>query len=94
MILVAGCGLLLALARWSWIGVVALGVGIAIATGPWVMARKGFKLVDILAVLAIVLLTLAFLVPAMVQARYRSAGKRTFPSLVPTRVTTLFRADD
>jgi hypothetical protein len=92
MLLVAGCGLLLALTRWSWTGV-ALVAGIAIAACPWVMARNGFGLVDVLAVLAIVLLSVCLLVPAMVQTRYRSAGKRTFPSLVPTRITTIFRVD-
>ena len=51
--------------------------------GPPLLARMGYKLIDIVAVLAIALLAMAFLLPAMAWTRSRTAGQRTFPMKVP-----------
>jgi hypothetical protein len=61
-----------------------LFVTAGLALGPPLLARKGLKLLDIVAVLAIALLTIGLLLPAMVQTRFRSAGQRTLPVSIPT----------
>jgi hypothetical protein len=93
MILVASCGMLLGLSQLSPMLVMVLAVGSALVVGPFLLARRGFKLVDIVTVLVIVLLTFGFLLPAMVQTRYRTAGRRTLPISVPPNITALFRQD-
>ena len=88
-----GLAMFFALSQFSSMLVSTLAVGAAIAVLPWLMARHGFKLVDIATVMAIALLTLGFLVPAMVQIRYRTAGKRTFPIPVAARRSPRSSAD-
>ena len=43
--------------------------------------------------MAVALLTIGFLLPAMVQTRIRTAGQRTFPIKVPTSVYSLLFDD-
>jgi hypothetical protein len=57
------------------------------------MARRGFRLVDVVAVTILFLLTLGLLLPAMARARYRSDGKRTMPSFIPPQVARLTSPD-
>jgi hypothetical protein len=81
------------------IGLAALGLGLfrlspamrltllfsaGLVLGPPLLARRGYKLIDIVFVLAIATLTMAFLLPAMAQTRIRTAGQRTIPIEVPT----------
>jgi hypothetical protein len=54
------------------------------------LARHGFKLADITALLAIILLTAAIILPAMERTRNRTLGKSFFPFAVPARYITLF----
>lgn len=58
------------------------------------LARHGFKLADIAILLAIVLLTAAFLLPGMERTRSRTFGTRFFPSLVPTRIFALLHGSE
>jgi hypothetical protein len=93
MILVAVCGAGFGLSRLPATVAALLAVALGIVFGPLVLARKGFKLLDIVTVMAIVLLALGFLLPAMVQTRYRTSGRRTIPVPVPPRFTALFQQD-
>jgi hypothetical protein len=54
------------------------------------LAQFGFRLADVLTMLAIILLTAAFLLPAMEQMRAQTLGKRSFPPVVPARYLSLF----
>ncbi len=54
------------------------------------LARYGFKLADITILLAIILLTAAFILPAMERTGNRTLGKSFFPFAVPARYITLF----
>jgi hypothetical protein len=58
------------------------------------LARHGLKLADIATLLAIILLTAAFVLPAMEQTRSRTLGKRSFPSVVPARYMTLLSGSE
>jgi hypothetical protein len=53
-----------------------------------ILARHGFKLADIMTLLAIILLIAATILPAM--AKNRTLGKSLFPFAVPARYITLF----
>jgi hypothetical protein len=44
--------------------------------------------------LAIILLTAAFVLPAMEQSRRRSLGTRFFPSVIPARFITLLTGSE
>jgi hypothetical protein len=90
---VAACAAALGLARLSGSALMLLALGACLVFGPIFLARKGFSLVDIATVLAIVLLALCFLLPTMAQIRYRSAGQRIFPIPIPPSVAELFRSD-
>ena len=93
MVAIVLCAAGLALARLSLPMLIFLAVASGLALGPRVLARKGFKLVEIITVLAIALLTIGLLLPAMVQTRYRTAGRRTFPAAIPARVHSLLFGD-
>ncbi len=54
-----------------------------LALGPRFLARRGYKLTDIVTVLAIILIVMGFLLPVMVQTRARTAGQRTIPIHIP-----------
>ncbi len=58
------------------------------------LARYGFKLADITMLLAIILLTAAFILPAMERTRNRTLGKSYFPFAVPARYITLFSGSE
>ena len=83
MIAVVLCAAGLALARLPLSLLILLALACGLTFGPLFLARKGFKLADIITVLALALLTIGFLLPAMVQTRYRTAGRRTLPVTVP-----------
>jgi hypothetical protein len=87
------CAAGLALARLSLPMLILLALACGLTLGPLLLARKGFRLVDIIAVLAIALLTIGLLVPAMVQTRYRSAGRRTLPVTVPASMHSFLFGD-
>ena len=79
----------LALARLPLPMLMLLALACGLTLGPLLLARRGFRLIDIIAVLAITLLTLGLLLPAMVQTRYRTAGRTTFPVTIPASVRSL-----
>jgi hypothetical protein len=83
MIVIALAALGLGLSRLPsasrWILLFSAGL----ALGPWFLARRGYRLTDIITVLAIVLLAMGLLLPAMVLARIQSGGRRTMPIRVP-----------
>ena len=54
------------------------------------LPRHGFKPADVAMLLAIILLTAAFMLPAMERTRKRTLGKSFFPFAVPARYITLF----
>jgi hypothetical protein len=58
------------------------------------LARHGMRLIDIVTMLAIILITAAFLLPAMQQTRNQTMGKRYFPSIVPARYLTLLAGSE
>jgi hypothetical protein len=92
--LVAICAATLALSR-SPIPVIIFFMTFAGAVYTCLnLARHGFKLADIAILLAIVLLTAAFLLPAIERTRGRTIGTRFFPSLVPTRIIALFHGSE
>ncbi len=55
-----------------------------------ILARHGFKLADIMTLMAIILLTAAIILPAMERTRKRTLGKSFSPFAVPARYITLF----
>ena len=83
MVAVVLCAAGLALARLPLPMLILLALAGGLTLGPLLLARKRLRLVDILTVLAIALLTFGLLLPAMVQTRYRTAGRRTLPVTVP-----------
>ena len=87
------CAAGLALARLSLPVLILLALACGLTLGPLLLARKGFRLIDIITVLAIALLTIGFLLPAMVQTRYRSAGRRTFPVTAPASMHSFLFGD-
>ena len=58
------------------------------------LARHDAKFVDIVTLLAIILITAAFLLPAMQQTRNQTMGNRYFPSIVPARYLALLAGSD
>jgi prepilin-type N-terminal cleavage/methylation domain-containing protein len=68
----------------SW--VVAGAFLAAVIVGPYVLARKGYTLVEVAIVLAILLLAAGLLVPAMQRTRFRTLGRRTIPVVMPDSV--------
>ena len=83
MIVIALSALGLGLFRLSLPMRLILLFSTGLAVCPLFLARRGYKLIDIVSVLAIALLTIGFLLPAMVQTRFRTAGQRTIPIRVP-----------
>ena len=83
----------LGLSRLSLPMLLLLSFSAVLSLGPLFLARKGFKLVDIVAVLAIALVTIGFLLPVMVQTRIRTAGQRTFPIRVPDNLHSFLFGD-
>jgi hypothetical protein len=84
-----GLGLIRLSVATRWVLLFSTGL----ALGPRFLARKGYTLTDIFTVLAIVLLVTVFLLPAMVQARFQSAGRRTIPIRVPADFYTFLFGD-
>ncbi len=93
MVVVVICALGLALARLSMETMVFLALGAGLIVSPLSLARRGFRLTDIVTLMAVVLLTIGFMLSAMVQSRVRTAGHRTFPIKVPTSVYSLLFDD-
>jgi hypothetical protein len=93
MVVVVSFALGLGLARLSMATMVVLAVLTGLILSPLLLARRGFKLMDIATLMAVVLLTIGFLLPAMVQTRVRTAGQKTFPIKVPTSVYSLLFDD-
>jgi hypothetical protein len=58
------------------------------------LARHGLELADIATLLAVILLTAAFVLPAMERTRSRTLGRRLFPSVVPARYMTLLSGSE
>ena len=58
------------------------------------LAWHGFRLADITTLLAIILLTAAIILPAMVWTRNRTLGKSFFPFAVPAKYITLFSGSE
>jgi hypothetical protein len=58
------------------------------------LARHGFTLADITTLVAIILLTAAFILPAMERTRNRTLGKSLFPLAIPARYITLFSGSE
>jgi hypothetical protein len=83
MTVIALAALGLGLFRLSLAMRLTLLISSGLVLGPPLLARRGYKLIDIVFVLAIAALTMAFLLPAMAQTRIRTAGQRTLPIKVP-----------
>ena len=69
MVVVVICALVLGLSRLSMATVIVLALVTGLILGPLLLARRGFRLMDIATLMAVVLLTIGFLLPAMVQTR-------------------------
>jgi hypothetical protein len=93
MVVVVICALVLGLSRLSMATVIVHAFVTGLILGPLLMARRGFRLMDIATLMAVALLTIGLLLPAMVQTRIRTAGQRTFPIKVPTSVYSLLFDD-
>ena len=93
MVVVVICALGLGLARLSVATMVVLALLTGLIVSPLTLAKRGFKLTDIATLMAVVLLTIGFMLPAMVRTRIRTAGQRTFPITVPTSVYSLLFDD-
>ncbi len=89
MVVVVICALGLGLFRLSptMIGVLAAVTGLIMS--PPLLARRGWKLTDIAALMTIVLLTIGLMLPAMARTRIHTAGQRALPIQVPTSVYSL-----
>jgi hypothetical protein len=93
MIVIALVSLGLGLFRLSMPMRLIVLVSAGMALGPLFLARIGYKLVDIIAVLAIVLLAVGFVLPAMVRTRIQTAGQRTIPITVPASFSSFLFGD-
>ena len=93
MIVVVSFALGLGVSRLSMAMMVVLALLTGLILAPFLLARKGFKLTDIVTSMAIVLLTIGFLLTAMVQTRVRTDGQRTFPIKVPASMYSLLFDD-
>ncbi|HZW33489.1 MAG TPA: hypothetical protein VFF52_22410 [Isosphaeraceae bacterium] len=93
MIAVVLCATGLARARLPLPLLILLALAGGLTLDPLLLARRSFRLIDIITVLAIALLTIGLLLPAMVQTRCRTAGGRTFPVTVPASVHSLLFGD-
>ena len=93
MIAIALAALGLGLYRLSLTTRLILLFSAALAFAPRFLARRGYKLTDIVTVLAIVLLVIGFLLPAMVQTRFQTAGQRTIPIQIPADPYTFLFGD-
>ena len=56
------------------------------------LARHGFKITDIITLLAMILLAVTFMLPKIEQTRSRTLSKQFLRSFIPERYTTLFSA--
>jgi hypothetical protein len=54
------------------------------------LANHGFKLADVVMLLAMIFLTAAFMLPTMERTRGRTLGKQFFRSFIPARCIALF----
>lgn len=82
VLLVGVCGI--ALVLWTWPPPMIL-VAVALAASVFVslrLPRHGFTLIDVAILLALILLTTAFLLPAMDRTRTLAMGQRFIPSSV------------
>jgi hypothetical protein len=76
----------LALARLPASWVVLAASLTALIAGPFLLARKGYRLLEIVVVVAVVLLAACLLLPAMHRTRVRTLGRRTVPVVMPDSV--------
>jgi hypothetical protein len=83
----------LGLSRLSVQSLLVSAISAGLILGPLLLARRGLKLIDIVTLWAVALLTLGFLLPAMVQTRYHSAGQRTLPIRVPENIYSFLFGD-
>ncbi len=90
MVVVAVCAAGLALSGAPTPMIVFFGILAAAVYACLSLARHGFKLADVSALLAIILLTAAIMLPAMERTRNRTLGKRFFPFAVPAKFIKLF----
>lgn len=93
VIVVVTFALGLGLSRLSIAMMVVLALLTGLILAPLLLARRGFKLIDIATLVAVVLLTIGFMLPAMVQTSVRTAGQRTFPIKVPASMYSLLFDD-
>jgi len=89
LVVVAACAAGLLVSRFPTPMVVFFTGFAGAVLGCLILAGYGFRLTDIVTLLAIVLLTGAFLLPAMDWTRSRTLGRRTFPFAVPARYSIL-----
>jgi len=57
------------------------------------LPRHGFRLADVVTVLAILFVASILLLPEMERTRYRTAGGRYFPRLIPARFVALVEGE-
>ena len=90
MIVVAVCALALVLSGYPTLIIIfftTIAGAIFICLS---LARHGFKLADIVTLMAMILLTAAFMLPPLEHTRGRTLGKAFFRSLIPARYMSLF----
>lgn len=91
---VIGCAAALAVSRLPSPMIVFVSVLAGAVLLSLSLARHGFRLIDVAALVAIVLLCAAILLPAMERTRQRTLGKRLFPSAVPAHYRHLVDGTD
>lgn len=90
MVIVAWAGTILVLLKLPQPMVIFLLVLASAVFGSFRLRWHGFRLADMGMLLAIIILTAAVLLPAMIVTRHRTAGKRVFPFAVPQHCVERF----
>ena len=90
MIVVAVCALALVLAGYPALVIIFFTTVAGAIYICLSLPRHGFKLADIVTLLAMILLTAAVMLPAMEQNRSRPLRMQFFRSFIPARCVALF----
>jgi Mn2+/Fe2+ NRAMP family transporter len=90
MIVVAICSAGLALSGYPAIIIILFTAVTGAIYISLSLARHGFKITDIVTLLAMILLTAAFMLPAIERTRSRTLGKQFLRSFIPEKYITLF----
>ena len=94
MVIVAVCSAGLLVSRSPTPIIVFLTGLVGAVLACLILAGHGFKLADIMTLLAIILLTAAIILPAMESTRNRTLVKSSFRFAVPARYISLFSGSE